>query len=205
MAPFLRLLGLATGEAGAHNHIMETTLGTAYLSATLRAYRMYKALGERAIAQVESDEDLHRQIDPNSNSVAVIVKHVAGNLRSRFRDFLTTDGEKPDRNRDAEFEVEGRVSRDEVLRWWNDGWSVVLQTIESLTPADLERTIRIRGEELLVVDALNRSVTHTAYHVGQIVYVARHLASSDWKSLSIPKGRSADVGIGTYKRGVSGT
>jgi uncharacterized protein DUF1572 len=184
---------------------METTLGTAYLRAALRGYRMYKELGERAIAQVGSDRDLHRQIDPDSNSIAIIVKHIAGNLRSRFRDFLTTDGEKPDRNRDAEFEIEGPVSREDVLRWWNDGWAVALQTIESLTPGDLERTIRIRGEELLVVEALNRSVTHTAYHVGQIVYVARHLASPDWKSLSIPKGRSADVGTGSFKRGVPGT
>jgi hypothetical protein len=172
---------------------MDTALATAYLRDILRAYRMYKDLGERAIAQVESDRDLLRQLDPESNSIAVIVKHVAGNLRSRFRDFLTTDGEKPDRNRDAEFVVEDPVSREEILRWWNDGWAVVLRSVESLTPADLERTIRIRGEEHLVVEALNRSVTHTAYHVGQIVFVARHFASSTWTSLSIPKGRSADL------------
>jgi hypothetical protein len=183
---------------------METTLGTAHLRATLRAYRMYKELGERAITQVATDRDLHSQIDADSNSIAVIVKHVAGNLRSRFRDFLTTDGEKPDRNRDAEFEIQGPVSREQVLRWWNDGWEVLFQTVESLTPADLERTVRIRGEELLVVEALSRSVTHTAYHVGQIVYVARHLASPNWKSLSIPKGRSVDAGTGAFKRGVPG-
>jgi hypothetical protein len=171
---------------------VETPLATAYLRGVLRTYRMYKDLGERAIAQVESDRDLYRELGPDSNSIAVIVKHVGGNLRSRFRDFLTTDGEKPDRNRDAEFIVERPVSREEILRWWNDGWAVVLGAIESLTPQDLERTITIRGEKMLVVDALNRSVTHTAYHVGQIVYVARHLASPNWKSLSIPKGRSAE-------------
>jgi hypothetical protein len=180
---------------------MDTRLATAYLRDILRAYRMYKDLGERAIAQVESDRDLLRQLDPESNSIAVIVKHVAGNLRSRFRDFLTTDGEKPDRNRDAEFVVEDPVSREEILRWWNDGWSVVLRSVESLTPADLERTVRIRGEELLVVEALNRSVTHTAYHVGQIVYVARHLAAAKWQSLSIPKGRSADAGTAAFRGG----
>jgi hypothetical protein len=179
-------------------------LADAYLRDILRAYRMYKDLGERAIAQVASDADLHRQIDPDSNSIAIIMKHIAGNLRSRFRDFLTTDGEKPDRNRDAEFEMQDAVSRAELVRWWNDGWQVVLQTIESLTPADLERTVTIRREEFLVVEALNRSVTHTAYHVGQVVYVARHLASPTWKSLSIPKGRSADVSVGKFKHGAPG-
>src|SRR5918999_190517 len=177
----------------------QTALGDAYLRSILQTYRMYKELGERAIAQVASDADLHRQIDPESNSIAIIVKHVAGNLRSRFRDFLASDGEKPDRNRDAEFEGSDVVSREEVLRWWNDGWRVVLEAIEALKPEDLDRTINIRREEFLVVEALNRSVTHTAYHVGQIVYVARHLAGPSWKSLSIPKGRSAETGVGTYK------
>jgi hypothetical protein len=166
---------------------------------------MYKELGERAIAQVESDEDLTRQIDPESNSIAIIVKHIAGNLRSRFRDFLASDGEKPDRNRDGEFELTGRASREEILRWWNEGWATVLQAVDSLTPADLERTVHIRGEGFLVVEALNRSVAHTASHVGQIVYLARHLASSSWKSLSIPKGRSGDAGAGTYKGGARRT
>jgi hypothetical protein len=110
----------------------ERTLADAYLRDILRAYRMYKDLGERAIAQVASDADLHRQIDPDSNSIAIMVKHIAGNLRSRFRDFLTTDGEKPDRNRDAEFEMKGAVSREELLRWWNDGWEIVLRTAWSL-------------------------------------------------------------------------
>jgi hypothetical protein len=180
-----------------------TTLADAYLRSILRTYRMYKDLGERAIAQVPSDVDLHRQIDPESNSIAIIVKHVAGNLRSRFRDFLTTDGEKPDRNRDAEFETTDAVSREEILRWWNDGWRVVLDAIEALTPEDLERTVTIRREEFLVVETLNRSVTHTAYHVGQIVYVARHLAGPSWKSLSIPKGRSAEASVGTYRSGAA--
>ena len=176
-----------------------TTLGDVYRTSILRTYRVYKDLGERAIAQVPSDADLDRQIDLESNSIAVIVKHVAGNLRSRFRDFLTTDGEKPDRNRDTEFETTAPVTRDEVLRWWNDGFRVAIESIEALGLQDLERTVTIRKEEFVVVEALNRSVAHTAYHVGQIVYVARHLAGPSFKSLSIPKGRSAEAVVGTYK------
>jgi hypothetical protein len=172
---------------------LENTLGTAYLQHLRRTYRMYKELGERAIAQVTSDADLHRQLDPDSNSIAIIVKHVAGNLRSRFRDFLTTDGEKPDRNRDSEFVEDDRVSRAEILRWWNEGFDVLLGSVDSLTPEDLERPVHIGGEKFLVVEALNRAVTHTAYHVGQIVYVARHLTSGSWTSLSIPKPHPAEA------------
>ena len=184
---------------------METSLAAAYLRDIVRGFRMYKEMGERAIAQVGSDADLNHELDRDSNSIAVIVKHIAGNFRSRYRDFLTSDGEKPDRNRDSEFEIDGNASREQVLRWWNEGWLVALQAIESLSPDDLDRTIRIRGEEFLVLEALNRSVTHTAYHVGQIVYLARHFASPNWKSLSIPKGRSADVGAGTFKQGLPRT
>jgi hypothetical protein len=178
---------------------METSLFDAYLRDTVRAYRQYKLLGERAIAQVRSDADLLKTLDPDSNSIAVIVKHVAGNFKSRFRDFLSTDGEKPDRDRDAEFQVVDVVSREEILRWWNEGWTVALQAVESLQAEDLARTVYVRGEAFLVIEALNRSITHTAYHVGQIVYVARHLASPDWTSLSIPKGKSRDVGTGDFK------
>lgn len=176
---------------------MDNALGSAYLRSIVRTYRIYKDLGERSIAQVASDRDLTRQLDADSNSIAVIVKHVAGNLRSRFRDFLTTDGEKPDRRRDTEFEEHEQISRGEIMRWWSDGWAVVLESVESLAPSDLERTVRIRGEEMLVVEALNRSITHTAYHVGQIVYLARHLASGRWTSLTIPKGRSAGATTAT--------
>jgi uncharacterized protein DUF1572 len=165
-------------------------LGSAYLKDVVRTYRHYRSLGDRAIAQVRADADLHRMIDPDSNSIAIIVKHVAGNLRSRFRDFLATDGEKPGRNREGEFDVPDLPPRDEILKWWNEGWTIAMGSIEALTPEDPDRTIRIRGEAFLVVEALNRSVTHTAYHVGQIVYLARHLAWPDWKSLSIPKGKS---------------
>lgn len=173
---------------------MTTKLADACLRNTLRTYRTYKEMAEKAIAQVESDEDLNRELDENSNSIAIIVKHMSGNLRSRFRDFLTSDGEKPDRNRDSEFESETPATREQLLRWWNDGWQVALNSIEALSADDLERTVRIRGDEMLVVEALNRSVTHAAYHVGQIVYLARYFASSDWKTLSIPrKERTSDA------------
>lgn len=166
---------------------MSTKLADAYLRNIVRTYRTYKEMGERAIEQVRSEEDLNRELDQNSNSIAIIAKHVSGNLRSRFRDFLTSDGEKPDRDRDTEFETAERISREQLLQSWNAGWEIALKSIEALTAEDLERTVRIRSDELLVVEALNRSVTHTAYHVGQIVYLARHFASRDWKTLSIPK------------------
>lgn len=178
-------------------------LESAYLRDVARAFRNYQTLGERAIAQVASDADLHRQIDPESNSIAVVVKHVAGNLRSRFTDFLTTDGEKPDRNRDGEFETPQQVPREEILRLWANGFRIALDSIEALRPEDLERTVYIRNEGFLVLEALSRSITHTAYHVGQIVYVARHLASPNWKSLSIPKGQSKLAGGDFKSRGLA--
>jgi hypothetical protein len=175
-------------------------LGAAYLTDIVRTYRYYKTLGEGAIAQVRADADLHMLIDADSNSIAIVVKHLAGNLRSRFREFLTTDGEKPDRDRDAEFDVAASVTRGEILAWWNEGWTIALQAIEALTPDDLVRTITIRGEEFLVMEALNRLATHAAYHVGQIVYLARHFASPNWTTLSIPKGAS-QLAKGEFKHG----
>src|SRR5688572_29239455 len=147
-------------------------VGPRYLVDVLRTYRNYKTLGERAIAQV-TDADLHTLVDPDANSIAVIVKHLAGNLRSRFSDFLTTDGEKPDRDRDAEFEMTARPSRDDIVGSWEAAWAIALASLESLTPDDLERTVTIRGEPFLVLEALNRLAGHTAYHVGQIVLLAK--------------------------------
>jgi len=170
----------------------------AYLHDIVRAYRDYKRLGEKALAQVP-DEHLHTELDANSNSVAVVLKHVAGNLRSRFSDFLTEDGEKPDRNRDGEFEMPERASREEMLRWWELGWTTALGSVEALRPEDLDRIIHIRKEPFAVVEALNRSITHTAYHIGQIVYLARHFAGANWTSLSIPKGKSGDALQGDFK------
>lgn len=175
-------------------------LASVYLADIVRSFKNYKALGDAALKNTP-DGDLHTELDPNSNSMAVIVKHVSGNLRSRFRDFLTTDGEKPDRDRDQEFEITERVSRATILAWWEEGWSIVLGSIGALSADDLTRTVTIRGEPFTVAEALNRSVTHTAYHVGQMVYVARHFAGPAWKSLSIPKGESAKYSQGRFKTG----
>ncbi|HET9831948.1 MAG TPA: DUF1572 family protein [Vicinamibacterales bacterium] len=163
-----------------------------------KLFRMYKTLAEKAMAQVPTDAAFGTILDAESNSIAIIVQHIAGNLRSRYRDLLTTDGEKPDRDRDGEFEIHEPVTRERVLTLWNEGWAVALATLDSLTPDDLEKTITIRGEAFLVVEALNRSITHTAYHVGQIVFLARHLAPN-WTSLSIPKGKSAEFSKGNFK------
>src|SRR6478752_3696810 len=156
-----------------------TDAGAAYLADTLRSFRMYKKLGEGAIAQVAADADLHRMMDPGSNSIATMVKHMAGNLRSRFTDFLTTDGEKLTRNRDGEFEVEGPVSREAMLRDWESGWQTLFDTLQSLTTADLDRGVTIPGEPHTIVEAMHRQMTHHSYHVGQIVFLAKHLRSEE--------------------------
>jgi hypothetical protein len=177
---------------------LDASVGAAYVKDVLRQYRLYKGYVDKALPRVP-DKDLHTELDANSNSIAIIIKHVSGNLRSRFRDFLTADGEKPDRLRDTEFEMPERASRDEMLRWWEDAWTIVFGAIEALTPEDLGRTITIRGEGYLVIEALNRSVAHTASHVGQIVYLARHFAGDTWTSLTIPKGASANI-KGEFKK-----
>ena len=182
----------------------DAAVARAFLQDVLRTFRNFKALGDAAIAQVREDADLHKQIDPEANSIAIVVRHVAGNLQSRFTDFLTTDGEKPNRNRDGEFQMPGAAAgaqppREEIMAWWNEGWATATAAIEALEPEDLNRTIYIRGEAYLVLEALNRSVTHTAYHVGQIVYVARHLVWPNWRSLSIPRGQSAQFAVGDVK------
>ena len=177
---------------------IDPAVGAAYLKDVARQMRMYKGHVDKALPRI-TDEHLHTELDANSNSIAVIIKHVAGNLRSRYRDFLTTDGEKPDRHRDTEFEMPERASRDEIVLWWNEGWSIALDAIEVLTPDDLGRTITIRGEGYLVIEALSRSVAHAASHIGQIVYLARHFAGDGWTSLTIPKGGSANI-KGEFKK-----
>lgn len=173
-------------------------LAAAYLRDVIRTFRYYKALGDRAIAQVP-DANLGTALDEIDNSIAITVKHVAGNLRSRFSDFLTSDGEKPDRNRDGEFEMPERASREELLHRWESAWTIALASMDALAPEDVSEHIRIRGEEFLVMEALNRSIAHTAYHVGQIVYLARHFAGDSWNTLTIPKGKSAEFSTATYK------
>src|SRR5438874_5453304 len=179
---------------------MTPDLSCHYLEEARRQFRGNKRLAEGAIAQLK-DEQLFVTLDPESNSIAIIVKHLAGNLRSRFTDFLTTDGEKPTRNRNAEFEMPDRASRAEMLQWWESSWKVTLDTIDALTPEDLDRTVYIRGEAFLAVESLNRLATHAAYHVGQIVLLAKHFAGPKWTSLSIPKGRSGEA-KGEFKKGI---
>jgi uncharacterized damage-inducible protein DinB len=141
-----------------------------------------------AVAQVK-DRDLHKVIGDDGNSIAVVVNHLSGNLKSRFTRFLTEDGEKPWRNRDREFD-EAPEDRAVMLERWEEAWSILLDTLKSLTDSDLGKTVRIRGQELTVSDALERSLAHTSYHVGQIVLMARVHVGKSWKSLSIPRGKS---------------
>ena len=167
------------------------SLGQHYLDDALKWFRYYKQLGERAIAQI-SDEDFFRTIDEESNSIAVNIKHIAGNMLSRWTDFLTTDGEKPERNRDLEFVMLPETTKEEMLTYWERGWQVTFEAIEPLTAEDLMRTVTIRGQDHTVVQAINRQMAHYAYHVGQIVYLAKHFKSSEWRSLSVPRNKSAE-------------
>ena len=166
-----------------------------YLEESLHQLRKLKTQAERALAQI-GDEHLFAVLGPESNSIALIMKHMAGNMRSRWTDFLTTDGEKLDRNRDGEFERDAEDSPDRIRAVWEDGWQRVFGAIGSLSPSDLERTVRIRGEDHTVVEAINRQVTHYAAHVGQIVFLARHYAGDRWQTLSIPKGKSKEFDVG---------
>jgi hypothetical protein len=164
------------------------TIGNDFLSAIQSAFEANKRLAERAFEQVPDDK-LHLALDENTNSIAVIMKHVAGNLRSRWTEFLTSDGEKPWRDRDDEF-VDTLASREEILQDWNDGWNCLLQTLRSLSDEDLGMTVTVRGEEHAVPLALARSLGHTCYHVGQVVQVARVHAGDTWQTLTIPRGQS---------------
>jgi hypothetical protein len=163
---------------------------TSYLEDSIALFRHYKKLGEGAIAQV-SDEHLCTVLDPEMNSVALIVKHMAGNMRSRWIDFLTTDGEKPNRDRDTEFEAPP-ATRQAVLKLWEEGWAHVFAALEPLSDADLTREVTIRNEPHSVMQAINRQIAHYSYHVGQIVFLAKHFQAEKWKSLSVPRKGSAD-------------
>ncbi len=169
-----------------------------YLKDSLDLFRYYKRLGEGAMAQCP-DKDLFTALDAESNSIAIVVKHLAGNMRSRWMDFLTSDGEKPDRNRDSEFEAPPQTRAD-LLALWEAGWKYVFDALEPLADADLTRTVTIRGEAHSVMQAINRQIAHYSYHIGQIVFLAKHFASDHWKALTIPRGKSkafnADVQAG---------
>ena len=161
-------------------------IGRLYLDECLLQLRRLKKQSEKAIAQVD-DEQFFTLIDPDANSIALIMKHVAGNMRSLWTDFLTTDGEKPDRDRDSEFERRPEESREAILERWEGGWSRTLGTISALAPEDLAKTVTIRGEVHTVLQAISRQVSHYSLHAGQIVMLAKHLAGPRWQTLSIPK------------------
>ena len=164
------------------------TLAAHYLEEIRRQLQGYKRLADGALAQI-SEEEFFRELDPESNSIAIVVKHLAGNMRSRFTDFLTTDGEKPDRNRDQEFEV-GTGNRAEFMAAWERGWKAVFNTIDALKPEDVERTVMIRSEPHTVLQALNRALAHFASHIGQIIYLAKYYRSEKWTTLSVPRGKT---------------
>ncbi len=170
---------------------MTNDVASHYLEEARRQLRGHKRMGEGAMTQLK-DDDFFITLDPESNSIAILVKHLAGNMRSRFTDFLTSDGEKPNRFRDREFEVTGATSRAEVMRWWEEGWKCVFDAIDSLKPEDVMRTVVIRSEPHTVLQAINRQIAHYAQHIGQIVFLAKHLRSQEWKTLSIPRGKSEE-------------
>ncbi|MFO1096663.1 MAG: DUF1572 family protein [Planctomycetaceae bacterium] len=174
-------------------------LGRAYIDATISSYRANKGWADKAISQV-TDDNLRVALDTNTNSIAVIMKHVAGNLLSRWTDFLTTDGEKPGRNRDGEF-VDTFVNRAEILTHWEAGWQCLFDSLAALTPDDLAKTVTIRGEPHSVPLAIQRSLAHTAYHVGQIILIARVLAGNQWTTITIPRGASASFNQRVWGKG----
>jgi hypothetical protein len=163
---------------------------TSYVEDSLTLFRYYKNLAERAMQQV-TDQELFATLDGETNSIGIVVKHMAGNMRSRWTDFLTTDGEKPDRDRDAEF-VDPPATRVALLEVWESGWTYVFRALEPLSDADLGRTVTIRGEAHSVMQAINRQLAHYAHHVGQIVMLAKHFAHDRWQSLSVPRNQSTE-------------
>jgi hypothetical protein len=169
---------------------MAHRFSTSYIEDSTALFRFYKKMAESAIEQV-SDEQLFKTLDEEMNSIAIIVKHMAGNMRSRWADFLTSDGEKPDRNRDTEFAAPP-ATRAELMNIWNEGWDRLFHALEPLSDADMERKVTIRGELHSVMQAINRQIAHYAYHCGQIIFLAKHFKSSDWKSLSVPRNKSAE-------------
>jgi len=179
------------------------SLGQHYLADALNTFRDYKKLAERAFAQLD-DQDFFRAIDEESNSIAVIMKHIAGNMLSRWTDFLTSDGEKPNRQRDMEFVMLPETTKDDLLGYWERGWACLFAAIEPLQPEDLMRIVQIRGQDHTVVQAINRQLSHYANHIGQIVYLAKHFKAADWQTLSVPRNKSAEFNAYLKEKIVSG-
>ena len=167
------------------------SLSQQYLADALSTFRSYKKLAEKALDQL-NDEEFFVTLDQESNSIAVIMKHIAGNMLSRWTDFLNSDGEKPDRNRDMEFVIDSDTNKASLVTYWERGWQCLFTAVEPLRPEDFQKKVLIRGEEHSIIQAINRQLTHYAYHIGQIVFLAKHFRSADWTSLSIPRNRSAE-------------
>lgn len=168
---------------------MDEPFRAGYLADVRTRFRALKELADGALSQV-SDGEVFHQLDPESNSLAILLQHMGGNLRSRWTDFLISDGEKPDRNRDGEFIVRPGASRGDVVQVWETGWRCAFDALDALRPEDLDRSVRVRGEVHTVPEAIHRQLAHAAYHVGQIVYLAKHYRSLDWRTLSIARGQS---------------
>lgn len=169
-----------------------------FLKDAILQFRKLKDLAENALDQV-IDKDFFTMLDDESNNIAIILKHVAGNMRSRWTDFLTSDGEKSDRNRDQEFILKPEDTRSNIMQKWEDEWKTVFDALEPLKPRDLDKTVFIRCEPHSVIESINRQLTHYAYHIGQIVFLAKHFSKSKWQSLSIPKGKSEEFNIKMHK------
>jgi hypothetical protein len=178
---------------------MAHQFSTNYIEDSIAIFRQYKRLAEKAMEQV-TDEQLNFTLDPESNSIAIIVKHLAGNMRSRWTDFLTTDGEKPTRHRDTEFESDHQFTRAEVMEMWEKGWACLFSALEPLGEVDLARKVTIRSEPHSIMQAINRQMAHYSSHIGQIIFVAKYLRSKEWKTLSIPRGQSYEF-LEQVKRG----
>ena len=178
---------------------MTESLSAHYLADINVRFHNYKSMADRAMARVD-DEAYFAVLDPEANSIAILVKHMAGNAHSRWRDFLTTDGEKPDRNRDSEFELYDEDTRQALQERWEAGWQLLFDAVDPLTPDDLMAAVTIRGQPHTVVQALNRQIAHCAYHVGQIVLLAKHAQSEEWKTLSIPRGQSEQFNQKVWRR-----
>ena len=161
------------------------SLGKTYLDSAITKFTSYKALGDKTFEQLD-DKDFHYSPNEESNSIAIIIQHVSGNMLSRWTNFLTEDGEKEWRHRDDEFEIH-QFSKQELLKLWNDGWTCMFNTLQSLTEDDLMKTITIRNEAMTAIDAINRQLAHYPYHVGQIIYIGKILKNDKWKNLSVPK------------------
>ncbi|HYX69979.1 MAG TPA: DinB family protein [Terriglobales bacterium] len=169
---------------------MSDDVGRVYLDEVQRQFRGNKRQADGALAQLTDEEFFRAPEDPESNSIAILVKHMAGNMRSRFTDFLTSDGEKPWRHRDTEFELAAGATRAQLMQAWESGWKTVFEAVGALAPADLVRTAMVRGESYTALQAINRQLAHYAHHIGQIVFWAKHMKGTAWKTLSIPRGMS---------------